>query len=282
MEFFVLFLWSAGMTITTWSPTKKWANSRIVHNPQPMTSVMADSRAARALLLLCHQNQKNCWYWWGIKYHLFMPLPSGLLTLFLMWYQWVFKSLSSAYFSAKTTILCRNDILNVIFIDSFICIGGVDKTKVLIPSYVLLWKTVFFLISDGCEDICFSHFSCAKQISSYPSKAVPGFLDGATTSINNFFIVCVFYPKYFFISLSTQRWDSSIVRSCPALLSGGHGASPPPDQNQAKTRWVLGGSWVSAIAWVSARRIEPSEQQKHDEIALKTHLLFPCSPSRCT
>ena len=148
-----------------------------------------------------------------------------------MWYQRVFKSLSSAYFSCKNTILCRNDILNVNIIDSYVCMGGVDETNVLIPSYVVLWKTVFFFISDGCEDISFSHFSCEKQISSHPSEAVPGFSDGATTSINIFFL-CVFYPKYYYyitytlsLNRQTRELDPSFL---PFYQSPWHMAHPPP------------------------------------------------------
>ena len=90
-------------------------------------------------------------------------------------------------------------------------------------------KRFSFFISNGCEDICFSHFSCEKQISSHPSEAVPGFLDGATTSINIFFL-CVFFPKYYYyitytLSLNRQR-ESSIVRSCPFISL--HMAHPPP------------------------------------------------------
>ncbi len=173
----------------------------------------------------------------------------------------------------------------------------------MIPTYVLVkstkliyWflhtycseKTVFFFISDGCEDICFTHFSCEKQISLHPSEAVPGFSDGANTSINNFFL-CVSYPKYFYyylhlISLSTQRWERA-WRSLLLPFYQWPWRIPPPDRNQAKTRWVLGGSrkkMYQRIAWVSARRIKPLEQKKHDEIALKTHLLSHGSPSRCT
>ena len=145
-----------------------------------------------------------------------------------MWYQRVFKSLSSAYFSCKNTILCRNDILNVNIIDSYVCMGGVDETNVLIPSYVVLWKTVFFFISDGCEDISFSHFSCEKQISSHPSEAVAGFSDGATTSITIFFL-CLFYPKYYYyylrhsLSLQTRELDRSFLPSYQATM-----AHPPP------------------------------------------------------
>ena len=187
-----------------------------------------------------HQNQKNRWYWWGIKYHLFMPLPSGLLTPFLMWYQRVFKSLSSAYFSCKNAILCRNDILNVNIINSHVCIGGVDETNVLIPSYVSLWITVFFFISDGSEDICFSHFSCEKQISSHPSEAVQVFSDGATTSINNFSYVFFTLSIIITYTLSLSRCERA--RSfVPALLSGDHGASPPLSEIRLKQDEYWGG-----------------------------------------
>ena len=120
--------------------------------------------------------------------------------------------------------------------------GGVDETNVLIPSYVVLWKTVFFFISDGCEDISFSHFSCEKQISSHPSEAVPGFSDVRLR------VLLIFSYVFFTLSiiiitydtLSLYRRESSIVRSCPLIRRPWR--IPPPVRNQAKTRWVLGGS----------------------------------------
>ena len=80
----------------TSSPDLLWCNS-IRMDPY------AHPQHNKVLKHFIHQNQKKRWYWWGIKYHLFMSLKSGLLTPILMWYQRVFKSLSSAYFS------CKND-----------------------------------------------------------------------------------------------------------------------------------------------------------------------------
>jgi hypothetical protein len=106
--------------------------------------------------------------------------------------------------------------------------------------------------------------------------------------------VLIFFPMCFFslsiiiiITLSLNRWCerelASFLPCCPFIMWPWR--IPPPVRNQAKTRWLLGGSpekWYRRVAWVSARRIEPSEQKKHDEIALKTHLLFPGASSRCT
>jgi hypothetical protein len=41
-------------------------------------------------------------------------------------------------------------------------------------------------VLEGAKHIRFSQFSCKKLTCFAPSKAVPGFLDGATTSIINF------------------------------------------------------------------------------------------------
>ena len=67
-----------------------------------------------------------------------------------------------------------------------------------------------------------------------------GFLDGATTSINNFFW-CVFYPEYYYyylhshLSQQMRELDRLFLPFYQATL-----AHPPPVWNQAKTRWVRG------------------------------------------
>ncbi len=185
---------------------------------------------------------------------------------------------------AKATILCRNDFLKVNIIDSYVCMGGVDETSLLIPLYVSFWKKVFFLFRMGAK-IFVSHtfYVRNKYLRTYP-KPSPAFRMVRLWVLVFFSYVFFTLSSFIIITLSLNRWES-LRRSFPALISGDHGASPPPVQNQAKTRWLLGGSekkWYRRVAWVSARRIEPSEQKKHDEIALKTHLLSPGAPSRCT
>jgi hypothetical protein len=135
-----------------------------------------------------------------------------------------------------------------------------------------------------CEDICSSHFSCEKQISSHPSEAAPGFSDGATTSMTNFFL-SVIYPKYFYYitySLSLRERARSFVF---ALFYRRPWHIPPPCPKSEKTRWVSGGSRQKGyrrVAGVSARRSDPAATRKAHGITSKTHLLSPGAPSRCT
>lgn len=145
-----------------------------------------------------------------------------------MWYQRVFKSLSSAYFSCKNTILCRNDILNINIIDSYVCMDGVDETNVLIPSNVVLWKTVFFFISDGCEDISSHTFHVRNKYLRTHPKPSPAF------RMVRLRVLIIFSYVFFTLSiiiitydtLSLYRRESSIVRSCP-LIRQATMAHPP-------------------------------------------------------
>jgi hypothetical protein len=97
------------------------------------------------------------------------------------------------------------------------------------------------------------------------------------------FFLCIFYPKYFYYitySLSLRERARSLV---PALFYRRPWRTPPPVRKQAQTRsWVLGGSWNNwyrRIAGVSARRIEPSEPKKHNEIASKITFCPPARPA---
>ncbi len=142
-----------------------------------------------------------------------------------MWYQRVFKSLSSAYFCCKNS---RNDILNVNIIDSYVCMGGVDETNVLIPSYVVLWKTVFFFISDGCEDI-FSHTFHVrnKYLRTHHPKPSPAFrmvrLRVLLIFSHVFFTLSIIIITYDTLSLQTRELDCSFLPSYQATI-----AHPPP------------------------------------------------------
>jgi hypothetical protein len=165
--------------------------------------------------------------------------------------------------------------------------GGVDETNVLIPLYVSFWKTVFFFISEGAKIFVSHTFHVRNKYLRTHPKPSPAFRMVRLW-------VLIFFPMCFFslsiiiiITLSLNRWCerelASFLPCCPFIMWPWR--IPPPVRNQAKTRWLLGGSpekWYRRVAWVSARRIEPSEQKKHDEIALKTHLLFPGASSRCT
>ncbi len=118
---------------------------------------------------------------------------------------------------------------------------------------------------DGCEDISFSHFSCEKQISSHPSEAVPGFSDGTTTSMTNFFPK-YFYPKYFYyITYSLSQRESSIVRSCPLLsFIGDHGASPPLSviRKNKMSVGVIAAKRISASSWGQCASFQSSSDKK--------------------
>ena len=119
---------------------------------------------------------------------------------------------------AKTTILCRNDFLNVNIIDSYVCMGGVDETNVLIPLYVSFWKTVFFFISDG-----------------------------ATMSINIFSYV-FFFPKYYYYYYSlSNRCERELDRSFLPFFIRHHGASPPLSEIRLKQDEYWGGHGKNGI-----------------------------------
>ena len=117
-------------------------------------------------------------------------------------------------------------------------------------------------------------FMWETNLSSHPSEAVSAFrivrLRVLIILSYVFFFLCIIiitYSSRYILALSRVRESSSFV---PALFYQAPWRIPPPVRNQAKTRWVLGGTrkkWYRRIAWVSARRIEPSEQKKHDEIA---------------
>jgi hypothetical protein len=72
-------------------------------------------------------------------------------------------------------------ILTPLYVEAIFAIAG-----------ILFWMVRSFFCScqvpvlEGAKHISFSQFSCEKLICFAPSKAVPGFLDGATTSIINF------------------------------------------------------------------------------------------------
>ena len=118
----------------------------------------------------------------------------------------------------------------LLLIPTYVCVESTKLMYWFLHTYSSEKRFSFF-ISDGCEDICFSHFSCEKQISSHPSEAVPGFSDGATTSINIFFL-CVFYPKYYYyitytlsLNRQTRELDPSFL---PFYQWPWHMAHPPP------------------------------------------------------
>ncbi len=137
---------------------------------------------------------------------------------------------------------------------------GINDTNILIPTYASFSITVFCWILDGCEDICFPHFSYEKQISLHRSEAVLGFLNGVTMSIIIF--SHLFSPLGITIITNTlSNKDELSYVTCPSTVChhGEHGVSPPPVQNQAKTRCVLGGLRQNGYRWlagVSAHHIK--------------------------
>ena len=150
-------------------------------------------------------------------------------------------------------------------------IGGVNKTNVLIPSHTYCPEKQFsFLFRMGAKIFVSHTFHVRNKYLRTHPKPSPAF------RMVRLRVLLIFSYVFFTLSiiiitydtLSLYRRESSIVRSCPLIRRPWR--IPPPVRNQAKTRWVLGGSrkkWYRRIAWVSARRIEPSEQKKHDEIA---------------
>jgi hypothetical protein len=72
-------------------------------------------------------------------------------------------------------------ILTPLYVEAIFAVAG-----------ILFWMVQSFfchcqvLVLEGAKHISFSQFSHEKLICFAPSKAVPGFLDGATTSVTNF------------------------------------------------------------------------------------------------
>ncbi len=186
-----------------------------------------------------------------------------------MWYQRVFKSLSSAYFSCKKDHLMSKRLFKRKYywflrkyrwswrnqyIDSFLRI--VLKNGFLFY-FGWVWRYLFFTFFMWETNIFAPIWSRPR-------------LFGWCDYEHYYFFLAFFTLKVFLLlrySLSQQ------MRELDRLFLPFYQAPwriPPPVQNQAKTRWVLGGTrkkWYRRIAWVSTRRIEPLEQQKHNEIA---------------
>jgi hypothetical protein len=72
-------------------------------------------------------------------------------------------------------------ILTPLYVEAIFAIDG-----------IVFWMVQSFFccsqvpVLEGAKHISFPQFSCEKQICVAPSKAVPGFLDGATMSIIKF------------------------------------------------------------------------------------------------
>ena len=188
-----------------------------------------------------------------------------------MWYQRVFKSLSSAYFSCKNDHLMSKRLFKRKYY-WFLRMYGWSRRNLCIDSVIRSALKNGFLFYFGWVRRYFflTLFMWETNIFA-PIRSRSRLFGWYDYEYDNFFSYVFFTLSIIIITydtLSLYRRESSIVRSCPLIRRPWR--IPPPVRNQAKTRWVLGGSrkkWYRRIAWVSARRIEPSEQQKHDEIA---------------
>ncbi len=126
-------------------------------------------------------------------------------------------------------------------------------------------------------------FMWEANISSHPSEAVLGF------RMVRLRVLMIFSYVFFTLSiiiitytLSLNRWETLIVRSCPFIRQPWR--ILPPVQNQAETRWARGRSQKKMVSVDSLGQCTlywTIGTTKAQWISIKTHLLSSWVTSQC-